>query len=290
MRFSIIIPNLNSPLIHRTIEALLPQCHGDAEVLVVGLDELGLVKDSSYVRFVSTGSPVFPATARNIGIRLARGEIFCFLDADCIPYTDWLARIKRWFDNPDIDVLGGGVDTPVTDYWMLADHISAFHDYLVTSPPGTRQQLPSLNLVVRRSALERVGNFDEQRPVGEDSDLTTRLRLHGYTLYFDPHVVVNHIPNRRTASVVLQHAKKHGYHSIKIDPRWRSTLRSPLPLRYPFLLLLTTPLLALAVTVAIYCSNQAIWRWWYVAPAVFMTKIAWCRGALEKMQQYSEAR
>lgn len=289
MRFSIIIPNLNSPTIHRTIDALLPQCRNDTEeILVIGLDEPGLIKESPRVRFVSTSSPVLPAVARNIGVGLARGEVLCFLDADCVPRVDWLKRIDRWFQDPNVAVLGGGVDCTQTDFWTICDHLSAFHDYLVTSAAGTRQQLPSLNLIIRRSMLEQVGGFDERRPIGEDSDLTTRLRLRGYALHFDPQVAVNHMPNRRTAGAVLQHAQKHGYYSIRIDPQWRSALRPPLLLRHRSLLLLTAPLLALAVTVAIYRADRAVWRWWYVAPSIFALKIAWCLGAAEAMQQHSK--
>lgn len=282
VRYSIIIPNLNSTVIDQTLDALLPQCqNSSAEILVIGLDEPGLIKESAWVRFISTGVPVVPAIARNIGIRMARGEILCFLDADCIPCSDWLERIEQWFDNRNVAVLGGGVDTSERGFWAVADHISSFHDYLVSSRTGTRQQLPSLNLMIRKSAIERVGLFDECRPIGEDSDLTTRLRLAGYILHFDPQIKVNHMPNRRTAREVLTHARKHGYYSIKVDPQWRVALKPSFPLRHRPLLLVGAPLLAFGVVLNIYRADRALWRWYYVAPAIFVLKWVWCLGAAD---------
>ena len=287
MRFSIIIPNLNSPIIHLTIEALLQQCQSEAdEILVIGLDELGLVKPSALVQFIDTGAPASPAVARNIGIRRARGEVVCFLDADCIPCADWLQRIEQQFQEPTLAVLGGGVDTSQTGFWTICDHVSTFHDYLATASPGTRAQLPSLNLMIRKTVLDQVGGFDERypRPAGEDADLTTRLRLDGYALRFDPQIAVNHVPNRPTLAAALKHARQLGRYSIKIDPRWRATLHPPLPLRHWSLVLLTAPLLALAVTLGIYQADRTMQRWWYMAPAIFGLKLAWCWGAAEGMQ------
>jgi cellulose synthase/poly-beta-1,6-N-acetylglucosamine synthase-like glycosyltransferase len=290
MKFSIIIPNLDSPIIDRTIEALSRQWiqSDQFEVIVVGMDGPGLIRESTSVRFIGTDKPVSPARARNIGAGMARGEIACFLDADCIPSRGWLSCVEGWFADPNVAVLGGGVECRDSNVWIICDHLSSFHDYLVSSKAGVRQQLPSLNLAIRRTAFEHVAGFDERYPraSGEDSDLTTRLRQAGFTLHFDPQLVVTHMPARRSARAVIVHAWQRGRYSIKVDPRWREFLHTPLPLRHRGLLILCAPLLALKVTLGIFAIDRSLLRWWYTAPLIWILKMAWCAGASQALQVY----
>ena len=56
IQVSVVIPNLNSPIIHQTIEALEKQTFDRKayEVVVVGIDRFGLVNESDIVRFDQT--------------------------------------------------------------------------------------------------------------------------------------------------------------------------------------------------------------------------------------------
>lgn len=281
MMYSVIIPNLNSGVIHRTLEALEQQAATsvEAEVIVVGVDSPRLVRPSRLVRFIDTGSAVTASVARNIGIERASGEVLCFLDADCVPRPGWLAGLVASFRDPAVSVLGGGVDSCLPGYWERCEHVGYFHEYLVTAPPGTRSQLPSLNLAVRRSALEGVGVFDVNNPYTEDSDLTTRLRLAGHTLWFDPLLAVEHWPDRANARAVLCHSFRHGSCSIKVNRRWWPVLHPPFVLRHAALLLAAAPFLSLVVTARIFTADASLARDLQTVPGVFLMKLAWCMGA-----------
>ena len=66
---SIIIPNLHSPIIDRTIQSILNQeTDHTYEIIVVGMDKFGLVEKFPEVNFIKTPAPVGAAEARNIGI------------------------------------------------------------------------------------------------------------------------------------------------------------------------------------------------------------------------------
>ena len=286
-RVSVIIPNLNSPLVGRTLSALRQQRFdlSTVEVLVVGLDEHGLVQEDGLVRSISTGSPKPPAVARNMGAAESGGDLICFTDADCIPSQDWLSTLLSRHQEPKVTVVGGGVAFPSDNYWRLADNISTFHPYLHTAPPGTREQLPSLNLSVQRQVWEQVGPFDERYPkaAGEDADWTMRARLAGHRLHFEPNAVVSHVPERTTFRDLWRHAVGFGQYSIKLDSRYEAVLGRPLVLRHWLLPLLAAPVMAGWVTARAF-GRQSMLRHARTIPAVYVAKVGWCWGATQRLR------
>src|SRR4029453_5474412 len=98
------------------LDALARQRHAPAsEILVVDngapSDLRGLVARSPrarYAREVAPGS----YTARNAGLRLARGEVIAFTDADCRPRDDWLARGLGALGRHPASRLGAGRTPP----------------------------------------------------------------------------------------------------------------------------------------------------------------------------------
>lgn len=288
MTVSIIVPNLNSPVIGRTLEALEDQIGASAaiEVIVVGRDEPGLVRESDAVRFFDTGRPMPPAPARNRGVAAARGGVLCFLDADCIPAQDWLARHLAAYDDHETAVVGGGVAFPTDDYWTLADNVASFYPVLASAPAGERELLPSLNLSCRRSVWDRVGGFDERYPfpAAEDADWCLRARRAGYRLRFEPRALVHHYPARATMADLWRHAVRYGEYSTKVDPRYWPVLGRPLVFRHWTLAVAAAPLLALGVTGRAYANHRAMRRYWRVAPAVYLAKLGWCYGAARRLR------
>ena len=210
---TIVIPNLNSAVIDRTLDAIRAQDFdmSTVQVLVVGLDEPGLVRQDGLVKLVATDGPASPAVARNTGIRQSESEIICLTDADCVPSVSWLSRITAPIVAEDATVVGGGVSFDTKGHWTLADNISWFHDYLRSSEPGERTILPTLNLCLQRGVVEQVGYLDERYPraAGEDAEWTTRMRLAGHALRFRPDAWVVHAPPTRSG---FKSVCRHSYH------------------------------------------------------------------------------
>jgi len=286
-RISIIIPNLNSKIIDLTLDALQRQEFdlSQIEVLVIGLDDQGLIQENELVRWISTDVPATPAVARNIGMQEAKGDLFCFTDADCIPETDWLARLTAPFKDADNSVVGGGVAFEAKNYWTLCDNLSWFYEYLSSASAGGRNLLPSLNLCVRRQVVDKVGLFDTSYPsaAGEDAEWTTRMRQAGFGLNFVPTAIVYHRPSRASFAAICRHAFRYGRHSIKIKSEYSEFLQTPVFLRKWWAVLLLSPLLATSVTVKVFMFDRALWRYWYALPGILLSKIVWCLGAARSL-------
>jgi glycosyltransferase involved in cell wall biosynthesis len=281
--FTVIVPTLNSPFIDKTIQALEQQSYNrdSYQVIVVGTDNLGLVRESDVVYFDRCEYPLSPAQARNRGAKRAQGEILAFTDADCQPHPDWLAVLAECFADPKVTVVGGGVWFNTTNYWTLADNLSMFYEYLAIHQPGERKQLPSLNLSIRRRVFEEIVGFDERypRPSGEDADLTVRLRKRGHRLYFEPRAIVVHSSPRNRLIDLLRHGYYQGMYSTKIDKRYADEEKVPYILRTRLGLLTLAPLLAAVVTLRMFIIYPNLRSYWYASPAIYLEKIAWCLGA-----------
>jgi cellulose synthase/poly-beta-1,6-N-acetylglucosamine synthase-like glycosyltransferase len=280
--FSVVVPNRDSLTVAQTLKGLEQQSlnRWRYDVVIVGTDRHGVVRESPGVRFDRSDRALSPAQARNRGAARAIGDVLVFIDADCVPHTDWLSVLAERFVDSQVAVVGGGVAFERGNYWTVADNLSMFHDYMIGSPAGTRQQLPSLNLAVRRAVFHAIGGFDERYPraAGEDADLTIRLRRSGYTLHFEPNAVVLHRPPRSRLSDLLRHGFYQGKYSTKIDPRYRRHAGLPWPLHTRLGILVSSPILSAAVAARICATDQAR-AYWRTFPAIWIAKLAWCVGA-----------
>lgn len=287
LRFAVVIPCLNSPIIDQTVRSLLAQdCPEVAySVIVVGRDDQNLLAGERRVTFVETDRPVSPAAARNIGVSRSTEEFLAFTDADCLADSHWLSSLADALSrDPDV-IVGGGVAFDRGPFWQFVDNLATFHDVMAHLPAGERTQLPSLNLGMRRQDFEAAGGFDERLPqaAGEDSDLTFRLRRSGCRLVFWPEALVRHKPSRSSFVQLVQHAYLRGRYSLLVDPRFVGEIGLPRSLRAPWKVLLLSPVLATTATLRVYLANPKMWRYVWAMPLIYLTKLAWCFGARRRL-------
>ncbi len=280
---SVIIPTLDDPLIAEVVASVKREMTDRGEIIVVGRDEAGRVSRNGDVRFIGTDEPVGAATARNLGIRAATGDWLFFIDADCLAQPGWAAGLATHLSKGE-SVVGGSVTFPTDDYWMLVYNLSMFHEFLTDKPAGPRPYLPTLNLAVQCDVIERVGLMDESLPRGQDIDWTIRMALAGYRLFFEPRAVIAHHPRRADLSTVWRYWVRSGRFNARNRLRYASYYGTPRLLAHPFWVRLLSPLVATYVTARIFARTPRLLRHAHTAPAIYITKIAWCLGAAEEIK------
>jgi len=208
LRFSIVVPTRNRiALLERCLGALTELAYArDAfEVLVVddgseppvgtavaGYEERLAVR---YLRAEGGG----PARARNMALRLARGEYVVFTDDDCRPDRGWLAAFDAAIqglgaaERPVAGFGGRIVDSPANGICGRASQmlVSFLYDYNESSD-GLRF-FCSNNLVFPRAELLAMGGFDESFPLAaaEDRYICAKWLRQG-TLRYVAGAVVEH--------------------------------------------------------------------------------------------------
>ena len=180
---SVILPVYNGEkTIQRTVESVLHQTYSEFELIVINdgsqdntLNILSNIADPR-IKIVSYANAGVSAS-RNRGIALATGEFISFIDADDLWTAEKLAAQLNalqthptaavayswtdWIDENDRPLRPGGRSTVsgnVYEHLLLRDFIES-----------------GSNILVRRSALDTVGLFDETLSFAEDWDLWLRL-------------------------------------------------------------------------------------------------------------------
>jgi len=204
-KVSVIIPSYNTAqYIGETLDSVFAQTFDDFEVIVVNdgspdtgeLERvLGPYRDSIvYVTKKNGGL----SSARNAGIRVARGQYVALLDSDDVWEPDYLAAQVAALDaDPSAAV-------SYANAVIFGDGLDEGMNYMsVFRPEGevTVQRIVAMkcnvlvSALVRRAALDRVGVFDEGLRTNEDFDLWLRIaREHRLANLPEPLLVYREVP------------------------------------------------------------------------------------------------
>lgn len=204
---SVYIPTRNAERhVTRCIESVLAQSYQPDEILVVdghSTDKTVELARRYPVRIVEQGMTPGIAAARNVGLRSARNDLVASLDADCVAKADWLERLWAGFDTEKVAMGGGAFIESVQR--TSADRFRKIHVRRKRPPYFTRNPhiVTGSNTLARRDAVAAVGWYDERfQSTYEDTDISDRLRAHGYGLFYDPLAVVHHMKEDDDQSVL----------------------------------------------------------------------------------------
>jgi glycosyltransferase involved in cell wall biosynthesis len=176
----------------RCLEALLRQQYGSYDVLVLDNGSSDGTPEACAERARGSEVPVRVETVggrvgyvRNVGARIAAGEIVAYTDSDCIPAPGWLAAGARAFDDPSVGVVTGTT---------LPEHPPPYGPWHATIEVTTQSwHFESCNVFFRREPFVRSGGFDDHLGhFGEDSIAGWAMVHDGWRAEFVPEALVYH--------------------------------------------------------------------------------------------------
>lgn len=134
--------------------------------------------------------------ARNAGIRIARGDVIAFTDADCAVSPDWLATIARVMEDPATNVVVGSYSParPTFTASALADYENAKNRYIFNGSDDDLYYGFTNNMAVRAVMFDEIGGF-VPRLRGSDAIFARTIveRYGRETVRFEPDMSVHHL-------------------------------------------------------------------------------------------------
>ncbi|HBE20937.1 MAG TPA: hypothetical protein DEG17_06730 [Cyanobacteria bacterium UBA11149] len=177
---SVIVPAYNAAkFLEKAIQSILKQAYEPLEIIVV---DDGSTDATSHVvkRLDNSIRYIYqenagPAIARNTGLKLAKGEIIAFLDADDLwPENKLDLQLEYLEKNPAMEIITGRIQVMQSE---STDNKRLF--------PEFKQPSLGVNLgagLYRKSVFEKLGYFDPSLRQSEDLDFMMRVREAGITM------------------------------------------------------------------------------------------------------------
>ena len=218
---SIVVLNYNNmTFIRRCVETLLAhKSRYNYEIVVVDNGS----KDGSYEMLKENYSEKIVlvqntkngcSSGRNLGVKNSKGEYICFLDSDQWVISDyWLdSAIELFEKNSKLGAVSwaGGWFSPGTPAGTIVDYLP--NRGMDTAAVWYRMDIGYLGtdgFLIKRKLFDEINGFDEfyDPTCFEDTDISLKVRYHGYELAYCPYMSIMHLPHQTTKSGSAGHTK-----------------------------------------------------------------------------------
>ena len=182
-KISVVVPAYNEEdFLENTLKSLLNQTYKDFEMIVV--DNNSTDKTVEVAR--KFGAKVIHekrkgvAWARQSGFKQAKGEIIATTDADTVVPENWVETMLAGYENKNTVAFGGLnrlYSGPVTA--RSASRYLSTSFWVIDKILSSGWNLLGSNMSVKKDAFEAIGGFRTDLKLGEDVDLSQRIKAQG---------------------------------------------------------------------------------------------------------------
>ncbi len=209
MKYTIITPTKNrANIIWKSIRSVINQDFSDWELLIVdgkskdGTDKLVTAFNDQRVKYILNENDTGVSSARNMGIKMARGEYIAYLDSDDFVYTDWLSTIdshikkepdKKIFmpnKNFKVNLLNndGTVQKTFIESLLFEKDIFSYENII-----SLKIQCDTNGMIHSRETINKVGYWNEELDLYEDFEFLLRhAEFFPNAFSYIPQVLVNY--------------------------------------------------------------------------------------------------
>lgn len=211
IKISVIIPTYNDwPGLYECIESLRKQTLPKSQFEVIVADnnsEPSLHEDlNDFVTMIHVPKPGSYA-ARNEALKLCKGEYIALTDSDCVVSPVWLENGLKILESQKVRVAGKITlyDRDKNGFSLAACFEKGF---AFNQKQSVKQGVcVTANLMIHRSFIEMVGNFDDSLLSGGDIEWNRRADSKGIPIIYSDNVEVFH-PIRATMKEILKKRRR----------------------------------------------------------------------------------
>ena len=244
MFVSVIICTYDTNNYHNLLEAvtsLLNQTYQQTEIIIVvdGNETLhrkiaGAYSTHGNIQVLTVKESAGVSAARNLGIKMARGDALAFLDDDAVADKTWVERLVDTYQKTDAIAVGGRIlptwlrkkpgYLPEELYWLIG---LTYEGFAGKDTAGVRNALGP-NMSFRREVFREVGLFNEHLGFarernafmqGEEAEFALRMKSKlGKGVIYDPNLIVYHKvpPSKTRVAMLLKRAFYQGYSKAQL--------------------------------------------------------------------------
>ena len=237
VRVTVLIPTINNAdELDIVLDRLGKQTYPHFDVVIVDSQSKDHTKDVALkhsARWIEDPS-TNRADACTYGLERIDTDLVLFTDDDTIPPLDWVEKLVRWFEDPEVGGVGGPNFAPDEDPFGAKCADVAFCTRFMTAgtrygaqPKGTLVPIehnPGVNCAHRMENLREVGFFEPGCIGAEDVVLDAKIQRAGHKLFIDPSNVMPH-RRRRPFRPYMKQMRNYGYTRMVANKRWPEIAR-----------------------------------------------------------------